>query len=165
MHAAALIRPASAGSESTLPETASGATETPAVHDDETIVGFWRGIDALADGDPSANDIGAIYEFRCDNPLWIVSSEYEGLQEYRMDSQTQPPTLVRWFLDPQKSGSGIYQFFRNSLRIRSARDRQDLQFRPVTPGRWWEHRFVRITVTEAEGAIEAIQQQRLASDP
>jgi hypothetical protein len=68
-----------------LPETASDATETPAVHDDEAIVGFWRGIDALTDGDPSANDIGAIYEFRCDNPLWIVSSEYEGLQEYRMD--------------------------------------------------------------------------------
>ena len=68
-----------------MPETASDATETPAVHDDEAIVGFWRGIDALTDGDPSANDIGAIYEFRCDNPLWIGSSEYEGLQEYRMD--------------------------------------------------------------------------------
>lgn len=124
--------------------------ETPARHDEKAIVEFWKVIDAFAEGAPSALDIGVIYEFRCDNSLWIVSSENEGLQEYQMDSQAQPPTLVRWFLDPEKSGSGIYQFFRNSLRIRSARDRQDLQFRPITPGRWWEHCFVRITVTEAE---------------
>ena len=149
-------------------DSPSNRQQSPArdlvVRDEESIIGFWKVVEASADGDPYPEAIGTIYDFRRDNKLRFVSPENEGIQEYRMDANSRPKTLVTWFFNPENAGSGIYVLSRDALRIRSTLDKQDLRFSDIPHGRWWEHRFVRVAADEAGRAIEALQDKRLEND-
>lgn len=155
--------PRSLGGGETQADKQHAQPRDPLVRDEESIIGFWKVVEASVDGDPYPEQIGTIYEFRRGNTLRFVSSENEGLQEYRMDAKKRPKTLVMWFFDPEIASCGIYDLSSNALRWRFAREKQELQFSDIPHGTWWEYMFVRITADEAGPAIKAIQDRRLES--
>ena len=132
--------------------------------DEEAIIGFWKVVDGSADGDPYPEAIGKIYEFRRDNKLRFVSRENEGVEEYRIDVQARPKTLVSWFFNPKNASFGIYELNRDALRWRFTLDKQDLQFSEIPQRSWWEYTLIRVTADDAERAIEALQEKRLHNE-
>lgn len=141
-----------------------GCNPSTTSNTEESIIGFWRVVEASADGDPYPEYIGTIYEFREDNTLRFVSAENEGIQEYRINVEKQPKTLATWFFYPETADSGIYTLSQGVLRLRTALDAQDLQFSSNPTGRWWEYEFIRITEEEAAPAIDLLQEKHLAGD-
>lgn len=150
-------------SRSPAPSQQSDVSEASSSHGD-SIIGFWRVVEASADGEGFPEKIGTIYEFRSDNTLRFVSLDNEGIQEYRMDAHARPKILVSWYFDPEIAGSGIYELNRDTLRWRTTLDEQDLRFSEIPQGRWWEFKFVRVTAEAAEAAIESIREERPPTD-
>lgn len=133
----------------------------PAPQDDaRAIIGWWRVVESVADGEPDTENVGVLHHFKESNRMDFYSGENLGHQEYRIVPDGHPKELVASFGDPSTSGAGIYELNGDTLRWRTSLDRQPLNFVDRPTGSWWDLKLTRLNQAQADAALQELKEAR-----